>query len=245
MKRTLLYLVILFLASCSVASNNDRYNTAHSLPDHVPEKLADEYSTHYLDTTYTINNRTFRISTTDLSVEFVLLVASHNSEPALTDTINSAGLANIEFPDFNSDGYLDIKLTYLGNSGINFLYLFDQTSSIFKNVKGFDDYPEATQLKANPEFYYSYHKAGCADMNWISDLFRIENFKTIKLGQIHGQGCEAEEAPQMIEIFKMQQLGQEKRELVEKHSYIEMIPDHIDKWAFIEKYWSNKHNMFK
>lgn len=245
MKRTYLYLVILFLASCSVASNNDRYKTAHSSPDHVPEKLADKYSTHYFDTTYTINNRTFRISTTDLSDKFVLLVASHNTKPALTDTINSDGLANIEFPDFNRDGFPDIMMTYLGNNGINFLYLFDQTSSMFKNVEGFDDYPEAAQLKANSGFYYSYHRAGCADMNWISDLFRIENFKTIKLGQIHGQGCETEEAPQIIEIYKVQHQDKEKRELVEKYTYNGIIPDHGDKWAFIEKYWNNKYSIFK
>jgi len=244
MKEKLLYLSIILLVSCSVSSNIDRDRTALATPDNESVQIKEEYYSHNFDTTYTKNNQIFRISTEDFNEEFVLLLASHNSKPALTDTINSGGLANIEFPDFNKDGFPDIMLTYLGNNSINYLYLFDPTSSMFKNVEGFDKYPEATQL-TNQEFYYSYHRAGCADMNWISDLFKIENFKAIKLGQIYGQGCESEEASQVIEIYKMQNQNEEKRELLEKHPYVEIIPEHADKWTFIEKYWNNKYSIFK
>src|SRR5207253_1429170 len=113
------------------------------------------------------------------------------STPVLNDTIDNY-FWDIEFPDFNGDGNLDIMLVYGGNNFSYFLYLFDSVTNNFKGVEHFGYFPHAIQLKTDPKYYYSYHRAGCADMNWVSDLFKIESFKAIQLGHIHGQGCEFE-----------------------------------------------------
>lgn len=95
-------------------------------------------------------------------------------------------------------------VSYIGNNPTYFLYLFDPSKNVFKKLEGFDNFPDAIQLKSYPLFYYSYHRAGCADLNWISDLFKIEKFKAIHIGQIYGQGCAADLKlyPQKIDIIK-------------------------------------------
>ena len=71
---------------------------------------------HSVDTTFKINNQTLHISTKDIDSNLVLLNSSYVTQNALHDTINGAGLANIEFPDFNNDDYPDILLTYYGKN---------------------------------------------------------------------------------------------------------------------------------
>ena len=129
-----------------------------------------------------------------------MLIINTNSKNVLIDTLYSSGLLNIEFVDLNKDNNSDILVSYIGNNPTNDLYLFDPTNNIFRNLEGFIKYPDAVQLKAYPKFYYSYHRAGCADLDWVSDLFKIENFKTIQIGRIYGMSCE--DNPQVIEIYK-------------------------------------------
>src|SRR5690606_29469798 len=110
-------------------------------------------------------------------------------------------------------------------------------------VNGFDRFPESQQLETNPKYYFSYHRAGCADMNWVSDLFFIKNYKTIHIGQIYGKGCDAniKEEPQIIEIYRIIDNADDKEKLIEKLPYLENIPDFSDKWDFIKKYWENNY----
>src|SRR5688572_28516493 len=86
------------------------------------------------DTTFTSNKHTLHISTKDIDSNFVLLTSTYASQTALRDTIESGGLADIEFPDFNNDGFADILLSYLGNNPTYFLYLFDPTTKKFKSL---------------------------------------------------------------------------------------------------------------
>ena len=71
---------------------------------------------HSFDTTFTSKKHTLHISTKDLNSNFALLTSSYALRKALQDTIDSRGLANIKFPDFNKDGYADILLSYFGNN---------------------------------------------------------------------------------------------------------------------------------
>jgi len=202
---------------------------------------------HSFDTALVINNKAYQILTFDINDDYVTMTVFRDSEKISIDTIESGGLANIEFPDFNKDNNPDIMLTYMGNNSIYFLYLFDQKTERFKSIEGFPKYPDAIQLKNQPDLYYSYHRAGCADMNWVSDLFKIVDFKTVQLGHIYGQGCDFEvnENPQIIEIYKVIDNNESNGKLIEKLPYLKFIPDFGDKWSFIEKYWNENYKKFE
>ncbi len=201
---------------------------------------------HNFDTSFVINKQTFRFLTKDVNDDQVTLTISRNSKIIKTDTLDAGGLSDLQFPDFDNDKNKDIMLTYMGNNFTYYIYLFDKTHNEFKFVEGFDRFPEAMQLKTNPKYYYSYHRAGCADMNWVSDLFYIDNFKSIHIGHIYGQGCdfEVKDNPQVIEIFKIIDNKEENRKLIGKLPYLKNIPDFGDKWDFIKKYWTENYGKF-
>jgi len=195
------------------------------------------------DTSFRINNQAFNIQTREINSDQVALTIYRNAKLIKVDTIDASGLSKLKFPDFDKDGYKDILLTHMGNNFTYDLYLFDKTKNIFRFVKGFDRFPESQQLKTNPKYYFSYHRAGCADLNWISDIFFISNFKTIHIGQIYGKGCDADiiEKPQVIEIYKIIDNTEERNKLITILSYQKNIAEFGDKWDFIKKYWENNY----
>jgi hypothetical protein len=195
------------------------------------------------DTLFVINKLTFKIQTRGINSDKVTLKIYRNTEITMVDTIDADGLSNLEFPDFDKDGYRDIMLTYMGNNFSYDLYLFDKTNNAFRFVEGFDRFPYPQQLKTNSKYYFSYHRAGCADNNWVSDLFLIENFRTIHLGKIYGKGCDAdiEEEPQSIEIYKIIDNTEDKPVLIAKIPYLKNIPVFMGKWDFIKRYWEKNY----
>jgi len=198
---------------------------------------------HNSDTSFVINRQTFNIQTREINSDQVTLTIYRNAKFIMGDTIDAGGLSNLKFPDFDKDGNKDIMLTFMGNNFTYDLYLFDKTKNVFRFVKGFDRFPDAQQLKTNPKYYFSYHRAGCADMNWVSDLFFIFNFKTIHIGQMYGKGCDADikEEPQIIEIYKIIDNTEDKEKLIAKLPYLKNIPEFGDKWDFIKKYWEDNY----
>ena len=198
---------------------------------------------HYSDTSFIINKQNFKIQTQDINSDQIALTIYRNTKVIKVDTLDAGGLSNLEFPDFDKDGNKDIILTYMGNNFTYYLYLFDKTKNVFKFIKGFDRFPASQQLKTNRKYYFSYHRAGCADMNWVSDLFFISNFKTIHIGQIYGKGCDADikEEPQIIEIYKIIDNTEYKEKLIAKLPYQKNIPEFGDKWDFIKKYWEKNY----
>ena len=201
---------------------------------------------HSIDTLLINNKLEFHISVRDIDNGLALLKATYNNSLALMDTIESQGLAYFKFPDFDLDGNSDILFDYFGNNSTYFLFLFNSTSNSFKGIKGYSRFPDALHLKSNPDYYYSYHRAGCADMNWESDLFQIIDFKIVHLANIYGQGCDADikENPQIITIYKIQN-DEETKKLIEQLPYLEYIPKFDDKWDFIEKYWNKNFEKFQ
>ena len=149
------------------------------------------------------------------------------------DQVNGA-----EFIDFNEDGFKDILFNYITNvPNINDLALFDTVSSSFILVEDFNSYPSSTKLEGT-DYYYSYHRSGCADANWDSDLFFIENYKPYKIGNISGIGCE-DGAKTGIFISKVEN---GKLVLIEE---FEKEPGYFkSKWEFIEEYWSSNYHKF-
>ena len=143
-----------------------------------------------------------------------------------------------EFIDFNGDGFKDILFHYITNvPDIYDLVLFDEPSNTFRLVEDFQSYPAPKKIKGS-RYYYSYHRSGCADSNWDSDLFYIENFKIIRIANIRGIGCEGE-GKNGIFIFKLKRGKKELvKEIVRKPGYYD------DKWAFIDEYWKGQYQYF-
>ena len=198
------------------------------------------------DTTLIMNKQKISIRTKTLNNEQQLLTSVCQSKTTFIDTIYTEGLAYIKYPDFNKDGYADILMDYFGNNSTYYLYLFNPATNKFVSIANYSNFPDAVQLKSNPNYYYSYHRAGCADANWVSDLFKITNFKIIHLAHIDGNGCAADlnESPQIIKIYKVLDSNEEKEKLIENLSYLKAIPSFSDKWDFIKKYWNTNYIKF-
>lgn len=146
-----------------------------------------------------------------------------------------------EFADFDEDGFSDLNFYINKNIQLRQLYLYDPKSASFKFVEGFEDYPEPIRIKKT-EYYYSYHRSGCADLNWDSDLFTIKDYTTIKLGNISGRGCGGlKDEATSINIYRVKG---GKKHLFEQLP-IKLAFQHKDlKWGFIEDYWSKNYRFF-
>jgi hypothetical protein len=151
----------------------------------------------------------------------------------------------VEFLDIDKDGYKDIRVFIYSNTpNLCDNYLFDKRLRTFKLIDNCD--LDIQKIKGT-DFFYSYNRAGCADMNWESHLCKIENYKLVDYGYIYGLGCDSENGkyPQVIEIYKVNNLGNEEKVLIKKLPYQKHIKEFGDKWEFIENYWANNYKTFE
>jgi hypothetical protein len=191
------------------------------------------------DSTFVVDQIEFKVlACRDDKGSFAQLVKSK------TDTLTIDGVSgNIEILKFDNDDFLDITFSYLGNNYTADLFLYDNKSKSYKKVDGFMEVSDYKKLIPSPNYYYSYHRAGCADMNWVSNLFYIDNFRVYQIGEIYGKGCDFEESEREIEISKIVTL--------DKIIVIETLPiDSIEsydehKWGFIKSYWNKNFEKFK
>lgn len=148
---------------------------------------------------------------------------------------------NFEFTDFNHDGYKDILLHYSSNvPGIMNLLLYDVQKKTFRAVQHFPEFPAAQRI-AQTKYYYSYHRSGCADMNWGSDLFYIQNYTAIKIGAVDGYECGDSGIKDGIYISKFS--GAKKTRI--KQLPIKVINSYKSyKWGFIHEYWNKHYQQF-
>jgi hypothetical protein len=199
------------------------------------------------DTILINNNKTFQLRTEPINDKLSLLTATSGSNRTIIDTIDNQELGYIEYPDFNKDGNTDILVDHIANNITQYLYLFDPITNRFRKIPGSEDFPQAIQLTSNPKYYYSYHRAGCADANWVSDLFTIQDFYIIQLGHIDGDGCDAdpENEPQVIKIFRITDNNEDHGKLIKRLPYLKYIPEFGYKWVFIKKYWNKNYAKFK
>ena len=150
-----------------------------------------------------------------------------------------------QFEDFDEDGNQDIGFVCTSCSGVNEYYFFDSTKNEFIYLANNKLYQELKKIDKN--YYYSYSKAGCADMDWISFLVEIKNFHAIPHARIYGQGCKVKAEPDLetkIEIFNLSKQDSIKGKLYETLpiGLIEKYENH--KWGFIKEYWSNNYEKF-
>ena len=143
-----------------------------------------------------------------------------------------------EFHDFNGDSLDDIVVHPLTNvPGIQDLLLFDEQKKGFAMVNGFDKFPDPKPIRGT-DYYYSYHRSGCADNFWDSDLFYIDKFETYLLGNISGNECEGEKGIVVSKVVD----GQKKP--VDKFT-VDVLDKYADrKWGFIADYWTKNYSNF-
>ncbi len=201
-----------------------------------------------LDTTLIVNNNSIKINTKKINNNSMLFSVFCNSEITTIDTIHDCdALFKIELIDFDKDKNLDLMLTYIGNNPTYLLYLFDSENNSFRFINNYMSFPDAIQLRSNSSFYYSYSRAGCADFNWESRLFTIENYKIVEKGYIWGQGCEFEtdKYPQEINIYKITNDDKRNKVEIETLPFLQYIPNFGDKWDFLNKYWNENYKKFE
>lgn len=199
------------------------------------------------DTTYVMNGKKYHLSTQDLgeSQDSILYKVTCGKKMILNTKKEKYGAGGWELLDFNKDGYPDIQISYIGNNATYELFLFNPKADKYIEVEGFIFFPEAEALATNSNYYYSYHRAGCADMNWVSDLFTIESNKTIHLGEIYGQGCDYGEGDAAkVDISIVLNNNEEDKKLIKTIPYDEIFTDSEDKWEFIKKYWNANYELF-
>ncbi|WP_256537576.1 XAC2610-related protein [Mucilaginibacter aquariorum] len=159
------------------------------------------------------------------------------------DTIfrDSSYISNAKFKDFNNDGYKDIWIVHSENvPGIRGLLLYNKASKTYQEVIGFEAFP-APEAIANTKYYYSYHRSGCADMNWTSDLFYIDNYKPVKIGTIEGYECADTDIKDGVYIYKKR--GKKETEI--RRLSINIINNYEEnKWGFIQSYWHKNYKLF-
>lgn len=143
-----------------------------------------------------------------------------------------------EFHDFNGDSLDDIVVHQLSNvPAIQDLLLFDKSRKSFVMVNGFEKFPDPKPIQGTA-YFYSYHRSGCADNFWDSDLFYIDKYETYLLGNISGNECEGEKGIIVSRVVD----GKEK--IVDKFP-IDVLEKYDDrKWGFIADYWKKNYSKF-
>jgi hypothetical protein len=240
MKNILLLIVLTFFSAAFTNCKNGKPN--QKAKDAVKESVvSDEYSIHRPIDSTILQADAISI----LGKHFKVIYKTNDSLLIIrdNDTIHNSLWHNngFEFGDFDQDGYKDLLINYLTNiGGVYDILLFNPKDFTFTLIDKMTDYPSSEHLTQN--YYYSYHRAGCADLNWISDLFEIQDYKTILLGEIYGQGCNSD--PKKVEVFK---IG--NNDSHSKHLFLTLPIDTLNKysdfkWGFIKDYWTKNYNKF-
>jgi hypothetical protein len=238
-------LILFILASCHQNQNKQAAKAFQKLDSKPIKNVAERKpdSTHetypVLIDTLKIDLQKFIVIQNDPRDDKQMNLSILNSKKDTIYVHDTYATNGFNFEDFDNNGILDIRLDQITNvGGVSELIFYDKNNKIFKAVEDFSNYPNPTKIK-NTKYWYSYHRSGCADINWGSELFKIENFKVIKIGEIEGIGCE-EEKENGIFIYKTKgdsrkRIYSEKR----KPGY------YSDKWDYIENYWNKNYKKFE
>jgi hypothetical protein len=184
------------------------------------------YNIQYSDSLI-VNDKKIKIQLTDKNVFYIL---SEN------DTIKEDDYypSDITFFDFNEDGLIDIKISFLSNTpGFCDIYMYNKSIDFYHKVNGLNNIFEPQKLNGT-EYYYSYSRNGCADENWISELFKIKDNNVIKIAQIQAIACESDNKKVGIYVFIYHD---ENLILYQMLKFSEIIPFENNKFKFIENYW--------
>ncbi|MGY0041238.1 XAC2610-related protein [Pedobacter sp. NJ-S-72] len=115
----------------------------------------------------------FTVNETSSIPYSALYILNSNGLIIFQDSTNNE-FSSFKFIDFNGDGYKDLLISYATNvPGIQDLILFNPKNNKFRKVTGFTGFPASQRIKGT-NYYYSYHRSGCADMYWDSDLYELK-----------------------------------------------------------------------
>lgn len=243
MKIFTLYIFLLIILGCNSNVNNKKPELEKSLKDTLIASKEivnkeEEFFENLIDT-LKIYDKFFTVIQNDPRNEKQMNLFILNSKEDTIYDHDGYATNGFEFEEFDKDGILDIRLFQITNvGGISELIMFDKSISTFREIINFDNFPEPTKIK-NSNLWYSYHRSGCADINWGSELFKIVNYKAIEIGDIEGIGCEGED---INGIFTYKVNGNKKTKMYSE----KREPGYYnDKWDFIEKYWNKNYKKFE
>jgi len=137
----------------------------------------------------------------------------------------------IDLYDIDQDGHIDIQF-FFNNNEYNQCetYLYDKVNKVFRLLENCKVAP----YKINKtDFYYTYMPTGCANNNWESYLYKLEDFQLIPYGRIDGRGCGKK---RMIYIYRI--TGEEEI-LKKKYRYEKAIAKigGSSRLDFYRNYW--------
>ncbi len=198
--------------------------------------------------TQKLNNSIIYADTTMILGE--CFIASYHKNDTLyiinanKDTINQLSNLhpNIEFIDFNNDGQNDLISHFPSNiAEVKKVFLFNKEKGKFQEIVGLKDFPAPKHIKKT-NYYYSYSRAGCHDLNWTSYLFYIDVDNTIvPTGFIFAKSCE-DEPQKMIEISKII----ERNIILVNKIPISILGNYEQfKHGFLQEYWGNNYSKFQ
>jgi len=110
----------------------------------------------------------------------------------------SDNYSRIGFTDIDGDRYSDIQV-FINNDEYNQCetYLYDKVNKVFRLL---ENCKLPLQKIPKTDFYYTYMPTGCANNNWESYLYKLEDFKLVPHGRIDGRGCGEK---RMIYIYRI------------------------------------------
>lgn len=214
--------------------------------DSFPDKDNSQFQVEF-DTTFRVKNDNFRIHIDNLAdKDTSILKITKNGKLTQNDTFISWAILDVELIDFNFDGYNDVMVNHYGKNPWTYLYLFNLKSSTFDKIVDFEKFTDIKPIQSENEYFYSYARAGCADMNWYSYLIKIENNNAIPIAHIKGNGCPPRDDSEKmnIQIFKISNGDVNSKKLIKELPYDSTIRPYEDKWDYLEKYWNKNFRFF-
>jgi hypothetical protein len=146
--------------------------------------------------------------------------------------------------DLDGDGNEDVLINHVSNvGGLNDLIIYLPKEKRFAQVKDFTDFPNAMAVPGAP-YYYSYRRAGCADGDWISDLFEIRADSTLWHGHLFGHGCQDGPPPSITMLHADPSLPEEQWQRVDSLPMDSAWNGAGDKWDFIARYWADNYRRY-
>lgn len=200
----------------------------------------------FFDTTFVLYNHTFKLDFVEISDRDWMMTLLRDNEKVLIDTLPLENIVNIDVSDVNMDGNKDILFQSGRLIPVSTLYLFNASESSFQKVEGFDEYHGIVRIDGNDKCFFSYDKIGCRNLNWMSTLFYVKEFKVIPIARMYGNACDSlpDETLKEIRIFKVSENGLSGEIFVEKIPYSETIKENEQKFDFIEQYWNQNLSLF-
>lgn len=239
MKKQLSIILFICLIACNSKTSDNTIENAQDVSSETKSNLQQQDTTDVQIDTLRINNQQYIQKLKGNRFNCLLSMKS--------DTIVKSAnyYFKAEFLDIDEDGYKDIRIFIFSNTPNQCdNYLFDKELKTFKLIENCD--LDIQKIKGT-QFYYSYNRGGCSDMNWESYLSKIENSKLVNYGYIYGQGCDFEikDNPQLIEIYKIIDPQKDERKLIKSLPYLKYIHKHVNKLEFIERYWKQNYKTFE